>query len=401
MQPELLSPAGDLEKLQTAVRFGADAVYVGAGDYSLRTADTSFNLEQLEQGIKLAHEQKVKVYLALNIFAFDNDLPKMMKYLKQAVKLGIDAVIVSDPGVINLIKAKKLKVKIHLSTQANTLNSEAVKFWQKQGVKRIVLGRELTLKQVKVIKKAVPKMEIELFVHGAMCMSYSGRCLLSKYMTGRSANRGECTHPCRWEYFMKEKERPEEEFSIEEDARGTYVMNSKDLCMIEHVAALKKAGVDSFKLEGRMKSAYYVAVVTKIYREALVNKKYDPQWLTELKKVSHRTYSTGFYLGEDDRENQESSKYVRDYAFVGVTGKCDLKEGLLEVFVRNNIRLGDNLEVVDPGVKEIKVIGVAKIINGAGEELPQAHNENHVWLELKLTKAASPHSLLRKALRGS
>ena len=400
-KPELLAPAGDMEKLEAAVRFGADAVYVGAGEYSLRAAQTSFSLSALKKGVAFAHKHKVKVYLALNIFPFDEDLPKMMKYLKSAIKLGIDAVIISDPGLIHLIKQTKTKIKIHLSTQANTLNAEAVKFWRKQGGKRIVLGRELSLAQVKKIKKAVPSMEIELFVHGAMCMSYSGRCLLSKFMIGRSANRGECAHPCRWEYFLKEKERPEEEFSIEQDQRGTYVMNSRDLCMVEHIPELIKAGVDSFKIEGRMKSVYYVALVTKIYREA-VNEylrspkkfRFDPRWQKELAKVSHRTYTTGFYFGADDRENITAGATVRNYSFVGVV--VGHKNSQLEIKVRNYFTLNDELEIIDPNYKEIMKFKVKEIVTKEGEQVSAAHNPYHVFVPIDLSSKVSCLSFLRR-----
>lgn len=396
IKPELLIPAGDLEKLRNAVLFGADAVYVGAGPFSLRAQQTSFNLEELKQAIDYCHEHKVKIYLAMNIFAFDEDLPKMTEYLEKAIDLGINAVIISDIGLLALIKKLNKKVKIHLSTQTNTINSEAVKFWQELGIQRVVLGREVNLAQAKAIKKKVPEMEIELFVHGAMCISYSGRCLLSKHMTGRSANRGECTHPCRWEYRLKEVERPDEEFSIEEDGHSTYIMNSKDLCMIEHIPELIDAGIDSLKVEGRMKSAYYVALVTKVYRQALDSDKYDPSWKDELTKVSHRQYTTGFYFGEDDRENISGSSTIRNYNFVGVVESFDPKTRELEIKARNYFGQGDDLEIIDPKVKEIKKIKVNKIRNIENEELSAAHNEHHVIVNANIAGPISKHSLLRR-----
>ncbi|NQT30233.1 MAG: U32 family peptidase C-terminal domain-containing protein [Candidatus Saganbacteria bacterium] len=404
-KPELLVPAGDLEKLKTAVRFGADAIYVGAGDFSLRAAQTSFDLAQLKEGLSFARKNKVAVYLAMNIFAYDADLAPMMDYLEEAKKLGIDAAIVSDPGLINLIRQKYPSLKLHLSTQANTLNHEAVKFWHKQGLSRIVLGRELSLEQVGKIKKAAPKVELELFVHGAMCMSYSGRCLLSKYMTGRSANRGECTHPCRWQYRLKELCRPDEEFSIEEDSRGTYVMNSKDLCMIEHIPELLKTGIDSFKIEGRMKSAYYVAVVTRIYRRAIdayfkdpAKYKFNPEWKQELCKISHRNYCTGFYLGEDDRENSATGSYQRDYSFVGVISGHDLKTQELEIASRNNFKVGDTLEIIDPASDEIKKLKISKIRTKDNEFIDQAHNGYQVFVKADFAAPVSTDSLLRKKI---
>src|SRR3989339_567874 len=327
-KPELLSPAGNLEKLQAAVSFGADAVYVGAGEFSLRAPQTSFDLVELKQGIEFA---------------------------------------------------------------------------QRHGVKRVVLGRELSLIQVKKIKQAVPKMEIELFVHGAMCMSYSGRCLLSKFMTDRSANRGECSHPCRWQYQMKEMQRPDEEFSIEEDQRGTYVMNSKDLCMIEHLPELIEAGVDSFKIEGRMKSVYYVALVTKIYREVIEGKREVESGKRELGNVSHRHYCTGFYLGDVDRENQGEDATVRNYTFVGVVENHNLETKELEIKARNYFAVGDELEIIDPAVKEIKSFKVEFVRRSGsqavrqlgGQEITEAHNQYHVFVQTNLEKV-SKNSLLRR-----
>lgn len=397
--PELLIPAGDLERLETAVRFGADAVYVGAGPYSLRAQSSGFSLDELEKGIKTAHKNKVKVYLAMNIFAYDDDLKNMMGYLEKAIKAGIDGVIVSDPGLVSLIREKHKKLKIHLSTQTNTINSEAVKFWAKQGVKRIVLGREVSLAQAKNIVKTChgmsPKVEIELFIHGAMCISYAGRCLLSKHMTGRSANRGECTQPCRWEYRMKEQNRPNEEFTVEQDWRNTYILNSKDLCMIEHIPELLEAGIDSFKIEGRMKSTYYVALVTKIYRKAIDNAPhYDPKWLEELEKTSHRQFTTGFYFGDDDREKTDSSKYIRNYDFVGVVE--GQKDNEIEIKARNLFQVGDELEAIDPKNDEIVKFKVNKIRTIKNEQVDKAHNEYHVFVETNLKDKVSPSSLLRR-----
>ena len=405
---ELLSPAGDLEKLEAAVRFGTDAVYVGAGPYSLRAQPTSFNIKELKKGVAFAHKHKVKIYLAINIFAFDEDLSKMLKYLQAAAKAGIDAAIISDPGFISLVRKKLPKLKLHLSTQANTLNSEAVKFWHKQGVSRIVLGREVSLAQVKKIKKVNPKVELELFVHGAMCISYAGRCLLSKHMTGRSANRGECTQPCRWEYRLKEVTRPDEEFKIEQDQRSTYILNSKDLCLVDHIPELIKAGVDSFKIEGRMKSVYYAALTTKIYREAIdACPKHDPIWKKELTKTSHRQFTTGFYLGEDETECIVQGGNVRTYAFVGTRVATPLRGGRqrlrasatrFEVAVRNQIKLGDTLDAIDPGKKEIVHFKVMSIKDKDGQNLDQAHNGARVWLESDLETPASQFSLLRRKI---
>ncbi|MFH1684271.1 MAG: U32 family peptidase [Candidatus Margulisiibacteriota bacterium] len=395
-KPELLIPAGDTEKLRNAVLFGADAVYLGAGPYSLRAQATSFNLDELQQAIKFCHEHQVKVYLAMNIFAFDEDLSKMIEYLKSAIEIGIDGVIISDPGVLSLIRKLNTKVKIHLSTQTNTINSEAVKFWREQGIKRVVLGREVSLAQAKEIKSNVPDIELELFVHGAMCISYSGRCLLSKHMTGRSANRGECTQPCRWKYRLKEVSRPDEEFSIEEDGRGTYIMNSKDLCMVEYLPELVNAGIDSFKVEGRMKSPYYVALVTKIYRQAINAKGFDPRWKEELLKISHRQYTTGFYFGDADRENIAGGACIRDYNFVGVVESWDPKTRQLEIKARNYFGQGDTLEIIDPQAQDIKKIRINKIRTDQNEEITEAHNDYHVFASLDTTDMISKYSLLRR-----
>ncbi len=394
-KPELLIPAGNLEKLQTAVRFGADAVYVGAGEFSLRATQTSFSLKDLKAGIEIAHKHGVKLYLALNIFAFDEDLDKMAKYLKSAIKLGIDAVIVSDSGVLSIVRAISKTLKIHLSTQANTINSAAVAFWHKQGVKRIVMGRELSLKQIKRIKKNNPKVEIEVFVHGAMCMAYSGRCFLSKHMTKRSANRGECSHPCRWEYKMVESKRPDEEIEVIEEDGNTYLLSPKDLCMIEHIKELKDAGIDSFKIEGRMKSSYYVAQVTRIYRKAIDSGKYAQEYLAELKKISHRSYTTGFYFGDEDYSNTKGT-YIRGYDFVGVVKSHDIKNNIVEILGRNFFQKGDVLEIIDPKDFNSQKMKIIKLSNLKGENLDKAHNGFHVIVETNKLSLITPYSLLRR-----
>ncbi len=404
---ELLSPAGNLEKLKAAVRFGADAVYCAAGPYSLRAPETSFSLTELAEGVSFAHEHNCKVYLAMNIFAFDDDLEKMISYLKEAVLLGIDAVIVSDPGVLLRISQLGINIKVHLSTQANTTNSDSVKFWQRQGVQRVVLARELSLSKIEVIKDSAPEMELEILVHGAMCIAYSGRCLLSKFMTGHSANRGHCTQSCRWEYHLRETTRPKEEQTISEDNKGTYILNSRDLCMIEHIPEIAAAGIASIKIEGRMKSAYYAAAVTRVYRTALnsfydLKKKYiyEPEWLNELKKVSHRPYTTGFYLPElkNHTEHTADSSYVRGYSFVGIVDEHNQENNCIKVLGRNHIALGDVIEVLDPNYTEIKEIQVGQIIKETGERLEAAHNGYVVYLPLKESHSEiiSKHALLRK-----
>ncbi len=388
---ELLAPAGSPEKLKTAVRFGADAVYCGVGEYSLRTADASLSLSELAAGVSFAHARNCKVYLVMNIFAFDNDLDQMFSYYKQAVDTGIDAVVISDPGFLYRISKPGLNTKIHLSTQANTTNSDSVKFWRQHGVQRIVLSRELSLSQIKKIKENVPDMELEIFVHGAMCIAYSGRCLLSKFMTGRSGNRGECAQPCRWEYSLREEKRPEDQ-TIVEDIKGTYILNSRDLCMIEHIPAIAGAGLDSLKIEGRMKPAYYVAAVTRVYKMALQSYarhrdhyEFNPEWLRELAKVSHRPYTTGFYLPQlrDDTEYTAISSYIRDYDFVGVVEEHNREANSLRVAGRNRFAVGDTIEILDPCREEVLPVEIKAIINETGENLAAAHNGYMVHIPLK------------------
>ncbi len=380
---ELLSPAGNLEKLKNAVLFGADAVYCGAGTFSLRAPETSFSPGELAEGVRFAHEHSCRIYLAMNIFPFDQDLDQMIAYFSQAVELGIDAVIVSDPGILSRIRQLGTGVKIHLSTQANTTNSESVRFWLHQGVDRIVLARELSLAQISAIKESVPEMELEVFIHGSMCIAYSGRCLLSKYLNNRSANLGHCTQPCRWEYQLKEISRREEQ-PIHEDARGTYILNSRDLCMIEQIPQLAAAGVDCLKVEGRMKTAYYVAAVTRVYRAALDSfyrsgkpYAYDPDWLEELKKVSHRPYTTGFYLPGEKNETEYTADaaYIRGYDFVGTVDEGSSDGAGIKVRARNRFAVGDLLEILDPSQPEIIKIRVKWITDAeTGESLDQAHN---------------------------
>ena len=401
-RPELLIPAGDLERLQTAVRFGADAVYVGAGQYSLRPEHNSFTLADLEIGVRFAHERGVKVYLALNQFPYEEDLYPMLEFFGAAAKLGIDAVIVSDPGILELIKQCATGVKIHLSTQSSTMNSAAVRFWHNQGVSRIVLAREVSVDQIIKIKAAVPQMEFEIFIHGAMCMAYSGRCHMSQYMTGREANQGLCAQPCRWEYTIKEATR-DELFHVEEDARGTYLFNSKDLCLIERIPELIEAGITSFKVEGRMKTAYYAAMTAKIYKEAIDCYSADPAryvfrpiWKEELENISHRPYSTGFYFGEPE-QNTASSAYIRGYDFTGVVESYDESTGLMFVGVRNQLHMGERIDILDPHEQLIRTLTVEKIIRGNGEIIQSAHNTYHVHIPVPTDFGPiSTYSLIRK-----
>lgn len=353
---ELLAPAGSLEKLKTAINFGADAVYLGGSKLNLRAFADNFGNEELVEGITYAHERGKKVYVTLNVFPHNEDLVGLEEYLKQLYDIGADALIVSDAAVIATAKEVIPKMELHLSTQANSVNWKSCEFWHKQGIKRIVLARELSLDEIKEIKNKIPQScEIELFVHGSMCMSYSGRCLLSNYMTGRDSNRGQCAQPCRYKYYLMEEKRPGQYFPVFEDDKGAYIMNSKDLCMIEHIPELIEAGTVSFKIEGRMKSSFYVAAVVKAYRQAIDQYYKDPlnynvkeEWLNYLNIVSHREYYTGFYFGEKDKQIYKTSSYVRDYDIVGVVKEYDEKTGIAVIEQKNKVFQGDLVQVLSP-----------------------------------------------------
>jgi len=355
---ELLAPAGDLEKLKIAVDYGADAVYFGGEMYGLRAGARNFGIEQIMEGVAYAHMHGRKAYMTLNIFAHNEDIEGLADYLKSISHIPIDAFIVSDPGVIETIKENFGDAAIHLSTQANTTNYKTADFWHRQGVRRIVLARELSFDEIRVIRqKTDPGLELEAFVQGAMCISYSGRCLMSNFMAERDANRGECAHPCRWSYHLVEEKRPGEYYPVFEDERGTYVFNSKDLCMLRHIPELADAGITSFKIEGRMKSVFYVATIVGAYRKAIdnylrdpENYRFDPALMTEIEKVSHRTFTTGFYFGKPSQADQNylTSSYTREYAFLGLVRSYDEKTGIAVVEQRNKINISDEVEVFGP-----------------------------------------------------
>jgi putative protease len=362
-KPEILAPAGNLDKLKTAVNFGADAVYLGGSKLNLRAFADNFEGDELKEGIKYAHDRGRKVYVALNVFPHNEDLDGLEEYLKELYELKVDAIIVSDPGIIMTAREVVPELELHLSTQANNVNYKSALFWHKQGVKRIVLARELSLQQIKEIRAALPEeCELEAFVHGSMCMSYSGRCLLSNYMTGRDANRGACAQPCRYKYHLMEEKRPGEYFPVYEDENGTYIMNSKDLCMIEYIQELVESGISSFKIEGRMKSAFYAAVTTKTYREALDSYFADPagykfrtKWLEDLEKVNHRRYHTGFYFGEA-KQVYETSAYIRGYDIVGTVKEYDAKNERVVIEQRNRVFQGEKVSVLRPAEDDIEMI---------------------------------------------
>ena len=355
--PELLSPAGDLEKLRFALAYGADAVYMAGQRFGMRAAATNFSENDLREGIALAHSRGAKCYITVNIMPSNGDLPSLPAYLEMLADAGADALIVADVGVIRMARRYAPNVPLHISTQTSILNHEAANFWAEQGAERIVLARELSIDEIAEIRAKTPKeLEIEAFVHGAMCISYSGRCLISQYMTGRDANHGACAQPCRWNYTLMEEKRPGEYFPVEEDARGTYLYNSKDMCMIEHIPELVRAGVDSFKIEGRNKTAYYAACVTGAYRVAIDAYKADPDGFVlpqfcrdEVNKVSHREYYTGFYFGNmENGQHYGDSQYIREYEVVGMPVGCDA-DGNAVFALKNRFFDGEELELIQPG----------------------------------------------------
>lgn len=360
---ELLSPAGDMARLRLAVKFGADAVYVGGDMFGMRAGSKNFSFDELKEAVQIAHNSNTKLYLTCNTLPRNNEIDELPEFLKEAEKCKVDALIVADMGVLNLAKKHAANTDIHISTQAGIVNYASANAFYDMGATRIVTARELSCEDIKIIReKTNPNLEIEAFVHGAMCMSFSGRCLLSEYMVGRDANRGDCAQPCRWKYHLMEETRPGEYFPIYQDENGSHILNSKDLCMIEHIGKLDKAGIDSFKIEGRAKSEYYTAIVTYAYRNAidgyLKNKSEDykpEQWvLDEMNKMSHREYTTGFYFGHiKNSQVYETAGYIRDWDVVALFENFDGKR--VTVSQRNRFYSGDKLEVVEPGKKPFAI----------------------------------------------
>lgn len=371
-KPEILSPAGNPEKLYYALLYGADAVYCALDKFGMRSQAGNFTPEQLDEGVKYAHSLGKKVYITLNTMPRDNDLPLLEDYLRVLKEIGPDAYIVSDPGVICKIKEIIPEGEIHLSTQASTVNSAACRFWHSAGVKRIVLARELTLENIKAVRgNTPPELEIECFVHGAMCVSYSGRCLLSHYYINRNANDGSCAQPCRWKYYMYEEKRECDKIEAVQDDTGTYVFSSKDMCMIEHIPELIDAGIDSLKIEGRMKSAYYTAAVTNAYRMALddhlAGKPFNSAYLTEVESVSHREYCTGFYFNspQENANIVNNNEYLKDRAYLCTVSDYDNEKGMALCLQRNKMSAGENVQILSPGkVGRDAVIGELFDIDG-------------------------------------
>lgn len=399
MVPELLAPAGNLEKLKTALRYGADAVYCGVEQLSLRALAGNFTLAELAEGCAIAHAQGKRLYLTLNAFLRSGDEETARQLLESLLPVPVDAYILADPGMLYLVRQIDPEREIHLSTQANTTNALAAHFWQSQGVKRLNLARELSLQEIAAVCSST-ELELEVFVHGAMCMSYSGRCLLSAGLSGRSANHGTCSHPCRWKYSLQEEQRPGEFFPIEEDERGTYIFNSRDLCLVEHLPELIDAGVHSLKIEGRMKSLYYVAAVTRVYRAALDawgsdphNYRVDPQWRAELDAVSHRPYGTGFLFEQDHAfVHAADSHYLRDCDFVGLV-KERAGNGDWLVEGRNRFKAGERLEIIGPAMRQTEFV-FATAANERGEQLTTVQPNALVHMALPETTAVG--DLLRR-----
>lgn len=403
-QVELLAPAGDLEKLKYALIYGADAVYIGGQIFGLRASARNFSIEEMEEGIRFAHERGKKVYVTLNIIPHNDDLKELPDYLEKLNKINIDAVILSDPGTLMYVQEYAPDLEVHLSTQANNTNYMSANFWYRQGVSRIVVARELSFKEIGEVKRNIPDdMELEGFIHGAMCISYSGRCLLSNYMANRDANRGECAHPCRWNYYLVEEKRPGEYMRVTEDEKGTYFFNSKDLCMIEYIPELLESGLYSLKIEGRMKSIYYVANTVRVYRKAIdeymrdpEGYEFDPEWIEELSKVSHRKFTSGFYLNKPNQDDQlySTSSYIREYDFLGVVLDYDNEIGMALVEQRNRMFKGDEIEIIGPDYKGFRQ-EIKKILDDNDEEIdvaPHAQQRIKIYMDNPVDK----YYILRK-----
>lgn len=389
---ELLIPASSLEVLKVAVMFGADAVYIGGEAFGLRAKAKNFSLEEMKEGVEFAHAHDVKVYVTANILAHNKDLDGAREYFEELKQVGMDALIISDPGMFTIAKEVLPDVDIHISTQANNTNYATFNFWYKMGARRVVTARELSLEEIKTIRKNIPDdLEIETFIHGAMCISYSGRCLLSSFMAGRDANQGACTHPCRWKYSVVEESRPGEYMPVYENERGTFIFNSKDLCMIEHIPELVEAGIDSFKIEGRMKTALYVATVARTYRLAIDDYLRDPEYYrsripfykSEISKCTYRQYTTGFFFGKPDKDTQiyDSNTYEHEYTYLGIVGDCN-GDGLYSVEQRNKFSVGETIEVMKPDGTNIEC-SVIEIKDDEGNSMECApHPKQKLWINL-------------------
>lgn len=402
---ELLIPAGSLDTLKTAVIYGADAVYLGGEAFGLRAKAKNFTQDEIRQGIAFAHEHGVKVYITANILAHNDDLNGVEEYFKELKEICPDAVIISDPGVFAIAKQIMPEMEIHISTQANNTNYGTFLFWHQLGAKRVVTARELSLAEIKEIRSRIPEdLEIESFIHGAMCMSYSGRCLLSNYMTGRDANQGACSHPCRWKYSIVEEQRPGEYMQVYENERGTYIFNSKDLCMIEYIPEMIDAGIDSFKIEGRMKTALYAATVTRTYRKAIDDYLKDPKiyeanldwYRSEIGKCTYREFTTGFYFGKPDSTTQiyDNNTYVKNYTYLGTVEAVD-ERGYSRIEQKNKFSVGETIEVMKPDGRNLDAV-VKGIYNEEGVEQESAPHSRQI-LFVDLSVEMEPYDILRRS----
>ena len=404
LKPELLAPAGNMEKLKIAIHYGADAVYLGGQAFGLRNKADNFSLDEMSAALDFCHARSIKAYLTVNSYPRNDSLPELEEYLIQVASLPFDAYIVADPGVIDVVRQISPERELHLSTQANTINWRSARFWQQQGICRINLAREMTLDNIRDTVRNVPGMEFEAFVHGALCISYSGRCLISSMLTGRDANQGECTHPCRWSYHLVEESRPGEYFPVEEDENGTFIFNSRDLCLLEHIPALVASGVHALKIEGRMKGINYVASVLRIYRQAL-DEFLDnpdgwncrPEWLGELAKLSHRGYTTGFLFGQPRTVGQEyDSAYIRSHDFVGIVDEVR-GDGTLLIDVRNRIKSGDLIEFIGPGMRsDTLTLQHFSVISEHGAAIPAEVANPNSQILLKVPFKVEAGDLLRR-----
>lgn len=401
--PELLIPASSLEVLKTAVIFGADAVYIGGEAFGLRAKAKNFSLDDMREGIAFAHEHDVKVYVTANILAHNYDLAGVREYFKELKEIKPDGLIIADPAIFEIAGEICPEIERHISTQANNTNYGTFNFWYKQGASRVVTARELSLEEIKEIRANIPEdMEIETFVHGAMCISYSGRCLLSNYMVGRGANQGACTHPCRWKYSIVEETRPGEVMPVFENERGTYIFNSKDLCMIEHIPELIEAGVDSLKIEGRMKTALYVATVARTYRKAIDDYKKDPElyqknmpwYLDQISNCTYRQFTTGFFFGKPNEESQiyDNNTYVKEYTYLGIIG--EERDGTYRIEQRNKFSVGETIEVMKPNGDNVEVV-VKRILTEDGVEQENAPHPKQV-LYVDLGIEVDKYDILRR-----
>lgn len=403
MLPKLLAPAGTMDKLVMAVEYGADEVYFAGKTLGMRAGGKNFSNKELEQGIEYCHKHQVKSNITINIFPHSDDLHGIEDYIRYLQKIGADALIVADPGVVELVKETTPDMKIHLSTQANTTNYHTARFWHKQGVNRIVLARELSFKDIEeIVSKSPKEMEFETFVHGAMCISYSGRCLLSSFMTGRYSNKGDCAQSCRWKYNLVEEKRPGEYYPIEEDEEGTFIMNSKDMCMVEHLQKFKDIGIKALKIEGRNKSEYYTAVAVRSYRNALDELEKPEQerntkyWKEEVEKSSHRDFSYGFYFGNPHKDGQlyTHSSYIRTYDVVGIVRSYDEATQMAVVEQRNKFNEKDLLECFGPKGKHFEFV-VEEMYNEKGEKISSAPHAQQI-IKIKLPRPVKPLYILRK-----